>query len=281
MHLPDPRYLVTDKNHRYTIELPNGERVGPLKSVTGVIGIIDKPALKGWAAREAAKFFKTEILRLGSRALDVAMLEGIANDAAKAHMRIAKDAADLGTACHNIFEAIIQGREPDVIPAELAEPAKDFKRWRLSTDIEIVAVEPAVASVEHRFGGRIDAVGYSKERGGFGIVDYKTSSGFYGNEYAYQVGGYAIALEEQFAIPVTWAEVIRFGKKPPYDSEGRAVVDMDAARLGFKTALALGRVNETPLLGPPTFSTAQVRAEEVAKTAAPGKRSTVDKALGF
>lgn len=270
MQLPKPRYVVEDPDgkHKYSIRMESGQVIGPLKSVTSITGLLDKPALIGWAAREAAGYFKTELLRLGKAALTVDVLERLAKDAAGAHRRKAKDAADLGTACHAIFEAIIQGREPAEIPPELAEPARDFKRWRLETDIELVGFELPVASSQHLYGGRVDAVGWSKSRGGFGIVDYKTSSGFYGNEFAYQVGGYACALAEQYDVEVPWAEIVRFGKKPPYDSEGRPVTNLSAAIAGFLTLASAARINEAELIGAPTFSTATVREAESAQQSA-------------
>ena len=54
MKLPDPKYTVTDVNHKYSILHPNGETVGPLKNVTGILGIIAKPALIPWASRVSA-----------------------------------------------------------------------------------------------------------------------------------------------------------------------------------------------------------------------------------
>lgn len=281
MKLPEPRYKVTDNNHRYTIALPNGQTVGPLVSVTGVCGILDKPALIGWAARESAAYFKTELLRLGFKNITPEVLDQLEAEAKGAHRRKAKDAADLGTACHNIFEAILKGQAPESVPPELVEPAKDFKRWRMSTDIEIVAMELAVGSVNHKYGGRIDAIGYSKKRGGWGIVDYKTSSGFYGNEYAYQVGGYAWAFNEMFGVPVQWADIVRFGKKPPYDSEARSITNIGTAA---ETFIYMRRVKESEsqeLISPPHFSTTGARqAEEQAK--APKKtRKEIDSPVGF
>lgn len=265
--LPEPKYTVSDDSHKYSIVLPGGETIGPLKSVTGILQVLNKPALIGWAAREAAGYFKTELLRIGRSALDPAMLEQIAKDAAQAHRRKAKDAATLGTACHAIFEAIIKGNEPGETPAELKEPTLDFKRWRLSTDIEIIATELAVASLEHRYGGRIDAIGWSESRGGFGVVDFKTSSGFFGSEYAFQVGGYAQALSEMYGIELKWAEIVRFGKKPPYDSEGRPVRDLPVAIMGFLNAAAIVLSNEIALIGEPDFCTKAARAEESATAA--------------
>ena len=57
MKLPEAKYAVTaDKKHSYQITMPDGSTVGPLKSVTKIVGIIEKPALIGWAAREAANY---------------------------------------------------------------------------------------------------------------------------------------------------------------------------------------------------------------------------------
>lgn len=282
MQLPKPRYAVTDKNHKYQIEKPDGSLIGPLKNVTGISGMLDKPALKGWAARMASEFFKAELLRQGKAALSPEALDKIANAAKTAHTRIAKEAADLGTECHAIFEAIIQGKEPAVIPDALAEPAKDFKRWRLSTDIELVGLEIGVASLFHMYGGRIDAVGYSQQRGGFGIVDYKTSSGFYGNEYAYQCGGYAQAFEEQYATKIKWIEIVRFGKKPPYDSEARPVIDLPKSIEGFLRLNEVSRIEKIDLIGAPSFTTSAERATEAAaKAPKPKKMSKEETAAGF
>lgn len=274
MKLPSPRYTVTAVNHKYTINMPDGTTIGPLQSVTGVLGIIDKPALKGWAARMAAQYFKTEILRLGRGALDPAVLEQIATDAQKAHTKFAKDAADLGTACHDAFEAIILGKELVSYPKELEEPIAAFKTYRLQSDIEVVATELMVASAKHRAGGCLDFLGYSKARGGWGIGDYKTSSGFYGVEYALQAGGgYALMVEEQYGIKISWSEIVRFSKKPPYESEARPVTDIAASMAGFLQALDLTRTTKMPLIGAPTFESAGKPVEAKPKAPAKTKRA--------
>jgi hypothetical protein len=265
MKLPEAKYAVTaDKNHNYQITMPDGSTVGPLKSVTKIVGIIEKPALIGWAAREAANYFRSEILRLGGT-ITPEMIDQIAKDAAMAHRRKSKDAADLGTKCHDIFDAIIKGIEPDAIPLELVEPSGEFKKYRMQSDIEVVTTELAVASLAHKFGGRLDFLGYSKKRGGWGIGDYKTSSGFYGSEYAFQVGGYAVAVEEMYGIKISWAEIIRFSNKPPFESEARPVTDMAAAMSSFLVEKDMSNANELKLIGDPTFSSAGVPEEKPAK----------------
>lgn len=258
MKLPEPRYTVSDVNHRYTIAMADGSKVGPLKSVTGVLGIIAKPALVPWAAREAANYFKTEILRLGRSALDPAMLEQISKDAANAHRKKATDAASLGTMAHNICESIIKGEEPADIPVELTSAIHAFKAWRLSSRVEIVATELAVASAEHRFGGRLDAIGYSQEKDEWRIIDLKTSGAVY-QEHSYQCGGYAIAFEEMYGIKIMGADIVRLGKKFPFDSAAHPITDMEAANVAFMNALALLRCEENKLIGEATFQSASVQ----------------------
>ena len=283
MKLPEPRWTVTDSNHRYSALLKTKEVVGPLTSVTTILNVIEKPALKGWAAKMAAQYFYAEILRLGNKALVPAELARIAKDAQSAHTKFAKDAADLGTACHAAFEAIVFGNPLEAYPKELEQPIAAFKAWRLGpgSDIELVASEVALASLEHRFGGRLDVLGFSERRGGWGIVDYKTSSGFYGNEYAYQTaGGYAIAVEEQYGVKINWADIIRFGKKPPFDSEGRSVIDMANAKVGFLHALGLVRANALKMIGEPNF-TSTPAPEPTAPKAKKAKPSAAEAAAGF
>ena len=127
----------------------------------------------------------------------------------------------------------------------------------MQSNIEIVATELAVASIAYQFGGRLDFLGYDHSKDAYVIGDYKTSSGFYGNEYAYQAGGgYAIAVEEMYGIDVLGAEIVRFSKKPPYESEARPVTNMEDAKQGFLDALRLVKANAKPLIGAPTFTSA-------------------------
>ena len=253
MKLPKPIYTVNDVAHKYTITLHDGAVIGPLKSVTGVLGIIAKPQLISWAARESASYFKGEILRLGGGALDVATLEQISKDAAQAHRKKAKDAADLGTAIHAACEAVVHGQEPEIIDPAVAPPIDAFKRYRLQSDIEIVATELAVASVDHEFGGRLDFLGYNAKRG-WVLGDLKSSSGFYGVEYALQVaGGYGLALRETYGIEIGGAEIVRLSKKPPFEMEVRPIVDIAGSIDGFLAALKLTRACSMPLIGAPSF----------------------------
>lgn len=256
MKLPTPTYTVDDPdgNHRYRI-VDGNNVVEKLASVTGILGSIAKPALYAWYAKMACEQIESRLKAMvGS---DVKLTdEWIAEVIAEGRKRpnvVRDEAAELGTAAHAAFEAILNGVEPTA-PDAIKQTLTEFKTWFKSTDTEIVAQELPVASLKYHYGGRIDAIGYRD--GKWGILDWKTSTGIY-PEMAFQVGGgYAIAVEEQYGIKVEWADIVRFPKKEPWGTEVKPVKALPLARQGFLAALALTRLNNVEsVLGEPTYST--------------------------
>jgi hypothetical protein len=237
--LPKPRYEVTDDNHKYTIAMPDGSRRSGRSSPSPRPQRPRQARAQGLGRPHGAGLLQEGDPPPRARGAQRRRSSRSPRTPQKAHTVFAKDAADLGSACHDAFEAIILGKELETYPpsSRSRSPPSRTGAWA-GSDIEIVDTETRRRLAEHKAGGRLDAIGYSESRGGWGIVDYKTSSGFYGNEYAYQVGGgYALMVEEMFGIEVKWGEIIRFGKKPPYDSEGRPVAGMAEAKQGFLHAL--------------------------------------------
>ena len=253
MKLPTPRYTVDDpgNNHKYRIV------GGPdkLASVTTILSSIAKPALYAWYAKMACDQIESRLKAMvGSdvKLTDEWISEVIAEGRKRPNV-VRDEAAELGTAAHLAFEAILKGEEP-VAPDAIKQTIREFKTWFKSTDTEIVAQELPVASYIHEYGGRIDAIGYRD--GKWGILDWKTSTGIYA-EMAFQVGGgYASAVEEQYGIKIEWADIVRFPKKEPWGTEVKPVKDLDLAKQGFFAALALTRLNDVDLiLGEPTYTT--------------------------
>jgi hypothetical protein len=72
--LPKAAYAVTDPNgtHRYRIEMPDKKTVIPkLKSVTGALGVINKPLLIPWATNQGiARSVASLIIRVGAAGHD-------------------------------------------------------------------------------------------------------------------------------------------------------------------------------------------------------------------
>jgi hypothetical protein len=261
MNLPTPRYkveLVEVKErgytkHFYDVTDENGTTRYP--GVTGKLGVINKPALVSWAAKEASNYYADRLTeRLvalkgakspkDKKALEItaAWARTLADEAKGAHRRKTDKAADIGTRIHNkVDEYIKTGKLPEL--AEDEKPGfENFMGFLMKSGIEIVAGDTPLASRTHRYGGKCDAVG--KRGGRLGILDWKTGSGLY-PEHAFQAGGaYAHAAEETYGVEIDWAVIVRFGKTDANDFEVKEVRNLTMAFEAFATASKLSELLE-------------------------------------
>jgi len=285
MHLPEPAYTVTDPDgkHKYQIELPSGGTIRELESVTGVLNVINKPALINWATKTACDLIQGRLSCVVGQRIELTeeWINGVVAEGRKRPKAIKDEAANLGTMAHEAFEEIMAGRAPKV-PTAIQSAIEEFKKWFDSSNTEIVATELPIASELNRFGGRLDAVGY--RNGTWGILDWKTGSGIYG-EYALQTaGGYAIAMEEQYpGVKIEWVDIVRFSKKEPWGSEVRPVVALEVARDGFLSALRLSRALKVGLIGQPSYTTFAAVAAEAENLRRESKQKSKEKTslVGF
>lgn len=164
-------------SHSYTLD---GLRI---PGVTTVIGILDKPALVGWAARETAIYTdenwdKLAGMRSGDR---IPLME-------KARFNTNRKAVVKGNRIHNLGEQLANGVTVDVpleIRSQVEAYAKFLDDWGLTT----VATETPVCSTEWAFGGTFDLITES-DRFGRSLMDIKTGKGVYA-EVALQENAYA------------------------------------------------------------------------------------------
>lgn len=283
MKLPEPKYTVTDPEgrHRYRIEQPDGPAIDNLMSVTGVLDVISKPALYQWYARMACEQIERRLLEVAGQNVQLtpAWIAEVVAEGRKRPKVVKDEAAQLGTAAHAAFETLIKGEIPVVLP-EIAPAIDEFRRWFGQTKTAIVAQEVMVASAEHKFGGRFDALG--ERDGKMGILEWKSAAAVY-PEFALQTaGGYTIAVEEQYpGIKIEWVDIARFPKKAPWSTEIFPVANMAAARDGFMAALALTRSLKADLIGAASYSTfaENIPAQKAPAAAAPKKKSA--SSLGF
>lgn len=186
----------------------DGKRV---PGVTTVLGVLDKPALLGWAARTAAD------------AAVEACANGLPPDDAKEVGRKAvfarrDKAADLGTRAHAMVESYFAGEE---IVATLTDPddAKVYACAKRAIDhiektcTRVVLSETAYTS-PMGFGGTLDLV--VERDGKFLIADLKTGKGVH-DEVVPQLAAYRFLLSCAnvvvegglvFHVPVDGDEVI-------------------------------------------------------------------------
>jgi len=180
--------LTRSESHLYNWS--DGETVvGPLPSVTTVMGILDKSGpLIGWAKRitaEAAVDNREAIpgwVDLGGRDGAISLLTKAAS--------VKRDkAADVGTRVHALAEAIARGQE--VALTEEERPYLDayqlfLKEWQP----RYIAAEEMVVSLRHRYAGTFDAI--VEIAGDTWMLDTKTSKGVY-PETSLQLAAYAFA----------------------------------------------------------------------------------------
>lgn len=165
-------------------------------SVTTILGVINKPALVGWAGRverEAAiATFKAMVddsrddpmaLSAGALAEFERRLEGM-----KAAQKAAEEAASIGKAVHAAVEAHLKGLPvPEFGRPEEENAFSSYLAWFRESDVSEVECEGVIYSDENRFAGRFDFK--ARVNGIRGVWDVKTSGAVY-PEYDLQIGGY-------------------------------------------------------------------------------------------
>lgn len=192
-----------------------------LPGVTGTLGIIAKPALIGWARKEALasveRAFATRLEGMADGRIDLSMawVKNVIKEAQKQPDRIKDSAADVGTRAHAAFNDIAMGKEPTLTP-DIERPVAEYRKWRERSGIRFIAGETKVASLLYGYAGSLDEVGHDGER--FVIVDYKTSKGIY-DEYALQVAAYWQAFHETYGIKATRGVIVRFGKDGSFETK--------------------------------------------------------------
>jgi hypothetical protein len=164
-------------SHSYYLD---GDRI---PGVTTVIGILDKPALVGWAARETAIYAdenwdRLAAMRSGDR---IQALE-------KARFNTNRKAVVKGNRIHNLGEQLAHGKTVEV-PLEIRSQVEAYARFLDSWDLQVVATETPVCSTEWAYGGTFDLIAESP-RFGRALMDIKTGKGVY-DEVALQLNAYA------------------------------------------------------------------------------------------
>lgn len=110
------------------------------------------------------------------------------------------DAADAGHVAHELIDADIHGREPDIKPdvdpeqVELARKGFEaFRAWRAQVKLEIVDTERPLVSESMRYGGTYDALGLAN--GVLVLLDWKSGNRLYA-EHVVQCAAYRHLVHE-------------------------------------------------------------------------------------
>lgn len=165
-------------------------------SVTSIIGLLDKPALLGWAARCAVEHIE-ENWDLLIDVTDVHRKKDILEAAAKAYATKRDEAASSGTEVHRAVEAYIAGLSPEtyLTTPEAKAGFEAFLSWESKNHVKWLETEIEVFSVSRGYAGRLDAI--AEVNGHRTLVDIKTSKGIW-PEHEYQVCAYRQAYNEMY-----------------------------------------------------------------------------------
>lgn len=166
-------------SHSYTLD---GHRV---PGVTTIIGILDKPALVGWAAKETAAYADEHWAELSSlRSAD--RIERLT----KARFATNRRAIVRGNRVHALGERLFHGEqiEEGEITPELRPWVEGYAKFLDEWEMEFIATEMPVANTEYRYAGTADAFAWSPRLGNV-LLDNKTGKGVY-SETALQLGAY-------------------------------------------------------------------------------------------
>jgi hypothetical protein len=180
--------LTRSETHGY-VWADGSTAIGPLPSVTTIIGVLDKSGpLIGWAKRvtaEAAIDNREQIpgwVELGGRDGAVSLLTKAAS--------VKRDrAADVGSRVHALAEAVARGQEITLTEEErpfLTAYQHFLEEWKP----RYLAAEEMVISLQHGYGGTFDAIVEMIDD--VWMLDTKTSKGVY-PETALQLAAYANA----------------------------------------------------------------------------------------
>lgn len=154
----------------------------PMLSVTEVLKVIDKPALRYWYGQEVYY----------AMLQDPSMRE---QEALAAPYKTSKGAAARGTTVHSIVEAYKQtGAKLDGIAEEFQGFATAFYKFMEEVKPEIIEQEKSVFDHENRVAGTLDM--YAKVGDQFYVLDVKTGKGIY-PESEIQLSAYAHMLRAE------------------------------------------------------------------------------------
>lgn len=146
----------------------------PYVSVTTVLKVLDKPALRYWFGREVYR----------AMVVDPTMQEA---EALSAPYKTSSKAADRGTTVHSIVEAYKASGAQITPPEEFKGYAEAFYSWIKDYKLEITEHEKTIFDEENKLAGTADLI--CRNNGDTWIIDVKTGKDIY-DEAFLQVSAY-------------------------------------------------------------------------------------------
>jgi len=229
-----------------------------MPSVTTVLEMINKPALRDWKMNKALDFLKSKYesrhwddliaappwVRYPSSPRAQSLRKKVKTswrDAlaslrrnAKAHPnRIRDDAGGIGTEVHEAIAAELRGETWELVSEPAAIAMQSYRLWQEDSTINPIWTEQTVFSLEYGYAGSADLVGLDGSK--LVVLDWKTGAGVY-NEAGLQMAAYSHAIEEMTGSQVDECVVVHLDKSTPAWTEHK-VKDWKRSFNGFLSAL--------------------------------------------
>jgi hypothetical protein len=228
-----------DEKHIYEVE---GKKI---EGVTGVCGVIAKPALIYWAVNQAIEFLQKAIVP--GKGYDELEITSLLNDAKFAHRKKTTDAADIGTLVHEAVDKYAKtGEITKLINIKAKASLDQFIGWATENKVRFIESERKVYSKKLGYAGTMDF--YCQMGDKFFVCDTKTSSGIY-DEMWFQTSAYQQAYQEETGVPVNGHIIVRVGKdgslevKENYEYE-KNIVAFNGALLLFRRVQELNDIKK-------------------------------------
>lgn len=208
-------------NGEVTLELDDEEHLYfwvekglPVDGVTSILKILDKPAIGPWMVKLAVQHIMdgyTAAAASSDGFLSESAFAALCQEAKTAHKRKIEGAANIGRAVHKFAEDTLKNKRATLpLDASVRNGAQAFLTWVNANKVEPILIERRLLSRRFYYAGTMDLLAHVNGRRA--IVDFKTSSGLY-LEMLIQLGGYAVAWEEEFGERIDDGWIIRLDKE--------------------------------------------------------------------
>lgn len=178
-------------------------------SVTTILGQLDKPALKNWAANCAVEFIEEHIDEI-QNPRGPHTIADILGRARTAFTAVSSAAKSIGTEVHRMIEEyIMTGKDPKQTSEAAANSFLGFLEWESKNNVRWLASEITLFHEHIGYAGTADARAVINDHEY--IIDFKTSKSIY-DEYRIQLAAYKAAAEAS-GIETPSIGIIRLDKE--------------------------------------------------------------------
>lgn len=183
---------MTTKEGMRPVTIADARKLSLVPSVTTIMGVVAKPGLEVWKQTQAI-FSALTLPRFKDETED-AFAKRVVQDMKEE----SRAAAGAGTDIHDIIEHWLHNNISKSLTKEETTFLELFTSWYKEQGLQMQATEKSFALTSEGFGGRVDYVGFFKDRRC--ILDWKTQATkadlqvrFY-PEYGAQLAAYAVGI---------------------------------------------------------------------------------------